>query len=471
MNNTTRKNTSSTKATLPSVKSYSEIVEFLDSRWQAQPKKDLTAFKELDKALGSPSKATPLIAIAGTNGKGLTVNFTASLFHKEGLKVGAFYCPRVLTYNEQFALNNELIANKTFADLANEVINTALVQDIAISSHEIIAMTALLYFKEQKADVGIVELMHGSLDPLTIATPKILAITRVTDDVIPANEQKTDDIIKDLIKNIKSETFVVSADQSKAHLQLMQEETKKNGGTWAMPIRKLAPLGYPFEQLHGRCAALAERIGQVFVENFVHADSLILENSFLAKQKGQRGRPTLEAKRHAELNPKKTIDQFWQETIATLPARFQVLEKEKPTILLDPSPNVDALKNLLLGVRLLNYQRPLKGIAFIFACDKKQMHVEEFLRQLRYFSKKNSAQIVFTPINETIPGVFEETWDIEQIAHEVKAYKIKARTAQTFQEAFETAKQLVDERNGLVVIAGSHAIIADYWRSKGMKKL
>ena len=37
---------------------------------------------------------------------------------------------------------------------------------------------------------------------------------------------------------------------------MMQEITKQKGGVWAMPIRKLLHLAYPFEQLHGRCAAL-----------------------------------------------------------------------------------------------------------------------------------------------------------------------------------------------------------------------
>ena len=42
-----------------------------------------------------------------------------------------------------------------------------------------------------------------------------------------------------------------------------------------MPIRKLAPLAYPFEQLHGRCAALAERICQIYVDDFLHESTLV----------------------------------------------------------------------------------------------------------------------------------------------------------------------------------------------------
>ena len=45
---------------------------------------------------------------------------------------------------------------------------------------------------------------------------------------------------------------------------VMQEKVEAKGALWVMPIRKLAPLPYPFEQLHGRCAALAERIEATF---------------------------------------------------------------------------------------------------------------------------------------------------------------------------------------------------------------
>lgn len=111
---------------------------------------------------------------------------------------------------------------------------------------------------------------------------------------------------------------------------------------------------------------LAERIAYLYVNECLDNAMDSSDTSILAKQKVQRGRPTLEAKRMAKLNPKKTVDQFWKDTVNDMPGRFQLLDKDKPTILLDNASNVDALKNILLGVRLLHYQRPLKGLSIIF---------------------------------------------------------------------------------------------------------
>ena len=116
-------------------------------------------------------------------------------------------------------------------------------------------------------------------------------------------------------------------------------------------------------------------------------------------------------------------------------------------------------------------QRPLKGLAIVIGASKKSIHNEEFLRLVRYFFKKTTGQLFICPIDSAIAGTGEsESWDTEKITNDIKSMKIKARACKTFQEAFELAKKSVDERNGLVVITGSHSIINNYWTHKGIKK-
>jgi len=460
------------QAPLGKQRSYSEVVEYLNAHWQDRSEKNLSTISQLDKALGNIAKKINAVLVTGTNGKSLTINFATQLLRAEGLKVGSFYSPHILTYNERLSLDNETISNKTFTEIANEVINAAETHNIPADSLEILTMMALLHFKNNDVDIAFLESKTSSIsDPVNICHPNILAITRITSDQNKPEDPITQQMIDEIIEMVKPDTHVVSADQSKLSLQVIQEKVKEVDGIWGMPIRKLAPLEYPYEQLHGRCAALAERICHIYVDNFAQKDTIIASNSLLAKEQGKRGRPTLEAKRQAELNPKKTVDQFWKETINTLSGRFQLLDKEKPTILLDNASNIDALKNLLLGIRLLHYQRPLKGITFIFGCDKNNMYSDEFLRSLRYFTKKNSGQVIFCPIKNNLPGLGEESWDVEQITNNIKSMKIKAKAFQNFKEAFEYAKETVDERHGLVVISGSKSIISEYWNYKGIKKL
>jgi dihydrofolate synthase / folylpolyglutamate synthase len=453
-------------------RTYNEIVEFLDKHWQKGPSKSLERTKQLDQAFGSPSQKLNAITVAGTNGKSLTIHLTAKLLKEEGLKVGTLYAPHILTYNERLAINHETISNKVFTEVGNEVLNAAEQLGFTPSSSEVLTMMGLLYFVEQNVDVAVLEASEGgTYHPVNICTAKVATVTRVTPYNVIMSDDQLQALINDMMGIVKSGTWLVSGDQSKAHLQCMQELTAAQGGHWAMPIRKLAPLSYPFEQLHGRCAALAERLAQMFVEYFYNKDATITADSLLSKQKGLRGRPTLEAKRQSELHPKKTLEQFWKEEVNELPSRFQLLDKEKPSILLDTASNIDAFKNVLLGVRLLHYQRPLKGLTIILGAAKDSMHNEEFLKLVRYFFKKTSGQLLICPIESSLPGLNQdESWDIEKVTNDVKSMKIKARSCKNFEEAFDIAKKSVDERYGLIVISGSHSIVNSYWKHKGIKK-
>lgn len=449
-------------------RSYNEIVEFLDRNWHPNTDTNLIAMKKLDQAFANVSQKINAILVAGTNGKSLTIDFATQLLRVEGLNVGSFYAPHMLTYNERFAINNELISNKAFTDIANDVINMVETLELTPNSLEILTMMALLHFSAHQVDVALLEVSEGSnANPVSICYPKIAAITRVTTD----EENASKEVIEQILSIVKENTYVVSADQSKLNLQIMHDIVKEKQATWSMPIRKLAPLTYPYEQLHGRCAALAERISSTYVNSFSNKDAIVVSGTLLSKQKGQRGRPTIEAKRHLELNPKKTIDQFWKETHHTLPNRFQLLDKEKPSILLDNASNLDAFKNLLLGIRLLHYQRPLKGLTLIIGCNNSALDLTEFLKLLRYFFKKTSGQVILCPV-EHVPGHTDlGTWDVEKATNDIKSMKIKAKSAKNFKEAFEAAQKMVDERNGLVVVTGSSSIISEYWRYRGIKKL
>ena len=454
-------------------RSYNEIVEFLDNNWTVNAKDaTLSSIKQLDKAFELPSKKLNVISITGTNGKSLTTHFATKLLKEEGLNVGAFYSPHILTYNERFSTDNETISNKTFTELGNDVINTAEQLGVTANTFEILTIMALIHFKNKNVDVVFVETDKNDLNnALNICNPKIVAVTRITgNQMVPANKISKAEISQ-VLSIVKQGVHVISADQSKLNLHTMQTIVESKKGIWVMPIRKLATLAYPFEQLHGRCAALAERISLLFVNNFLNKDSIVVSSSLLTKEKGQRGRPTLEAKRRSELNPRKTVDQFWKEVTNTLPVRFQLLDKEKPSILLDNANNLDAFTNLLLGIRLLHYQRPLKGLTLIVSSDNKDLDTQELIKQLRYFFKKTSGQIIVCPTPHTPSDINAQSWDVDKITNDIKSMKIKARSAHTFKQAFELATKTVDDRNGLVVIAGSTAIIAEYWKYKGIKKL
>ena len=441
-------------------RTYNEVVHYLDTNWSQTT--SLVAISQLDENFGFLSKKLDIVVVSGTSGKSTTIHFTCKLFQEEGLKIGAFYAPHTTLYNERFSINNEQISNKVFTEIANQVIQVAQDKKIAANSKDILTMMAFIFFKENNVDVAILENTGTySLDPVMYCNVKIAAVTRIVPDLI---HNDTHAALTNIMTMLTPATHFVSADQNKLNLQIMHQMVESKGGLWSMPTRKLAPLQYPFEQLHGRCAALAEKIAHIFIDNFLNKnnDGIVTE-SLLNRPKGLRGRPTLEAKKVSDLNPKRTIEQFWNETTTTLPSRFELIQTKKSTILLDNADNLDALSNLFLGVRLLSYKNDYKETSLIIACYEGQFEDEEFIKQARYFFKKASGSIAFCPtVPTTIGETIESTWDVQRITNAAKTAKIKARAFKSFAEAFNAIKSAHDNRDSLIVITGSQSIITEY---------
>lgn len=460
--------------------SYQDITAFLDTNWKTDG--SLERIKALDTALGSPSKSVHAIFVAGTNGKSLTVSFATKLLHTEGLTVGSLYEPHITSYQERITVNRESISQNTFTELANQLLVTAKTHNINITSGELLTMIALLHFKQSKIDVAVLEVNElNSQDPINICNPKVVAITRVTDRscALPTTDAKDDGaaeaegaskwrsmdelaskpFVDEVVKLIRPDTWVVSADQSKIHLQYMEDLSKERGAHFAMPVRKLATLPYPFEQLHGRSAALAERLAQLYVEKYLAKDGSYMANSLLTKPKGSRGRPPI----NKDAAPKRTLAQFWQNESMEMPARFQILPLEKPNVILDNASNIDAIKNLLLGVRLMHYKQPVKGLALILGAYEGTFDLDELEKHLRYFFKRTAGTIIVCPVArpEQAPNA-RQSWDTAKVAEQLREGKIKTRAAKSFAEALDLATKSVDAHQGLIVVAGSQNIIGEY---------
>lgn len=440
---------------------YGEIVARLET---AQPSeyssKAVERMTRLDAALDFISQKIDIVLVGGSNGKSLSIHFAAKLLREEGISVGACYSSHILSYNERIYADQHSISNKVFAESVTTVLTACDREKIQATAFEITTMAALVYFVQEKLSVALVEVANGGKFDATAAfNAKIVAITRVASDKTDVLGNDLDVVAQEMVALARPGSWVISAEQSKLRLQKMKDFALASNINWAMPLRKLAPLPYMFEQLYGRSAALGERIAIMYLEKVKDVYSAFLKGTILAARQGQRGRPTLEAKKHALLNPIKTLKVFWSEKFDLLRGRFELLDKEKPTVLIDNADNLDALSNLFLGIRLLHYQRPLKGLALILGLSLS-VDVDETLRMIRYLLRKINGSVFFIEL----PGS-EASHSPSMLIKKAEELGVKSRAFSSLKDAFDEAKNAVDERHGLVAIAGSTKVVASYWRT------
>jgi len=468
MNNVSTKVSKGASIALGKVRSYHEVVEYLDSLPSRECSPSAVArMQQLNMFFDDVVHKVHTVLVAGTNGKSLAINFAMKLFAEENVMACALYSTHFLNYNERIVCNGETIANKSFLDIMNEVIDRVEQAGIHATAHELMMLGGFLYAIECKAEVVLVEVaLGGKNDVSSICSPKITVVTRIADDATHTLGADLDAIALELISVAQPGALFISAEQSKLRLQKMKTLVEDIGARWAMPIRKLAPLPYIYEQLYGRTASLGERITQVYVEEVQKRFSPFLRGNLLATQEGQRGRPTLEAKRNAEINPIKSMKNFWKQQTSFLRGRFELLEKEKPMIVLDNASNIDAFMNVFLGVRLLHYQRVLKGFVLIIGV-AKSLDADAFLKAIRYLLKKVTGEVIFVPL--TNAGF--ESYHPEELLVMARGLNVRARISPSLEQALTIAREQVDPREGLVVITGAPSLVTEYWRIRDVKKI
>ena len=131
-----------------------------------------------------PERSYPVIHVAGTNGKGSTCSFLASILKQSGKKVGVFTSPHLIRLNERIRVNDVIISDEELINVFQKTmgyIDCAKEQGIAHPSFfEFVFLMSALYFQEKQVDYVIFETgMGGRLDATNVVKPELCIITSV----------------------------------------------------------------------------------------------------------------------------------------------------------------------------------------------------------------------------------------------------------------------------------------------------
>ena len=95
--------------------SFFEAEAWLDALRPRGIQLGLERVRQTLEALGSPHVDTPAVTIAGTNGKGATAAFLASIVHAAGYRVGLYTSPHLVDVTERIQVGGVTIAPSAFA--------------------------------------------------------------------------------------------------------------------------------------------------------------------------------------------------------------------------------------------------------------------------------------------------------------------------------------------------------------------
>ena len=162
---------------------------YLDALAALGIKAGLGHTRHLAGKLGDPQCAYPCILIAGTNGKGSTSSFLASILRASGFRVGLYTSPHLVDIRERVQVEGEIITHEAFSAVLTRVREVA---ESAIDSGELggpptyfeaLTLIAFEHFKRAAVEVAVLEVgLGGRLDCTNIADPCLCVVTNISLD-------------------------------------------------------------------------------------------------------------------------------------------------------------------------------------------------------------------------------------------------------------------------------------------------
>lgn len=139
-------------------------------------KPGLDAIGQALAELGNPHHGQKFIHIAGTNGKGSTAAFIASILMAHGNKVGNFFSPAIVDVHDQIQFDREP-ATEGDLDWAMERLGSIRTP---LTDFELLTAAAFLLFNKKKPDFIILEAgMGGRFDSTNVIDPLISVIPSI----------------------------------------------------------------------------------------------------------------------------------------------------------------------------------------------------------------------------------------------------------------------------------------------------
>lgn len=144
-------------------------------------KADLGNTLALMEMLDNPEKKFKTIHVAGTNGKGSTSSFLASILKENGSIVGLHTSPHLKDIRERIMLNGRMCGKIYIIDFLNKYKQE--IEQIKPSFFELMVAMAFNYFAIKNADIAVIEVgMGGRLDSTNVISPLLSIITNISYD-------------------------------------------------------------------------------------------------------------------------------------------------------------------------------------------------------------------------------------------------------------------------------------------------
>ena len=313
-----------------------DALEYIESK---RVRRSLDEFKETLEKCNIDVKQKNMIHIAGTNGKGSTVNYLRSILNAHGYTVGTFTSPYLITHNDRIRIDDKPISDEQLLYYINK--NYDVIEEDGLSMFEIDILIMLDYFNMEDLDFRIIETgIGGSRDKTNIIEPVISAITNIGMDHTELLGESLFEICDEKMGIIKTGQIFVTSETNGVLLTKLQQRC---------------------DEVEARMVVVPEYQVYTYPFQFSYRDmDFVLENQGIYQVSNARLALTIASKLiklHSDSTIKAVEEANWK-------GRFEVLDYKNVKVSIDGAHNVPGIQSLIQTLSV----KKAENVSVVFSC-------------------------------------------------------------------------------------------------------
>lgn len=403
-------------------------------------KADLNNTLAICQLLGHPEQQFKSIHIAGTNGKGSTSHFLASVLQEAGYKTALFTSPHLKDFRERIKVNGKMIEKREVTAFVMQYMQ--MFDRIQPSFFEWTFSLAAWYFAKQQVDIAVIETgMGGRLDSTNVMMPIVSVITNIGLDHTQFLGNTLTEIAGEKAGIIKPGIPVVIGETLPETAAVFLEKSRQNNSEITFADQNMHCTGW--EYTHHQRPLLKARFVSEAGNTYPVVSGLTgkyqLKN--LATVLCALEKTTLPAMQISMENTLNGIRNVIKNT--DLKGRWQMLSR-KPLTIADIGHNPEGIREVLSQIALTPHQNLHFVLGVVHDKDINSMLGKMPADATYYFCKAD------------IPRALAA----EELAMRAKQFSLQGSTYSSVQNAL-VAAQLAAGPHDLVVVGGSAFVVAE----------
>ncbi len=137
----------------------------------------LEASIQLLQALDNPHDRTPIVHVAGTNGKGSVCAYISAILTAAGYRTGRYTSPHLVSWTERISVNDQPIDREDLWQVLQQVKAAIDPAQPSPTQFEVFTAAMWLYFAQRKVDIAVIEVgLGGRLDATNVLDEALVSV-------------------------------------------------------------------------------------------------------------------------------------------------------------------------------------------------------------------------------------------------------------------------------------------------------